>query len=309
MFQRKSQPRAFTLIELLVVIAIIAILIALLVPAVQKVREAAARTQCINNLKQMGLAFHNFHDTYKFFPPGAVSAAQPKLGIPSGVQHGLAVFLLPGLDQNPLYTRYRFDKDWRDPLNATLVATPLAVFRCPSAPQNPFDTSVTFNGVVVNAAVGDYGPNNAINTSQLAPLGLVDNVGNSQGILVVNLLCRIGQITDGTSNTMLIAEDAGRPQLWRVGKLVSGTVSGAAWAGRDSEYITHGFTIDGVTVPGPCAINCTNNNEIYSFHSGGANILFGDGTVRFLSTSVPMRTIGALITRAGGEVFPGDVLN
>jgi prepilin-type N-terminal cleavage/methylation domain-containing protein/prepilin-type processing-associated H-X9-DG protein len=302
----RNRTSGFTLIELLVVIAIIAILIGLLVPAVQKVREAAARTQCVNNLKQMGLAYHHFHDSRKYFPPGAVTGAQPKLGIPGGVQHGWAVFILPGVEQGALHSRYRFDLDWRDAANAGAVTTTLAVFRCPSSPTaDVVNTGLTFGGATVMAGACDYGPNNAINTSGLVPLGLVDNVANNGGVLVINFLCPMGAITDGTSNTLLIAEDAGRPEQWRVGQKVGGTASGGGWASRDSEYITHGFTVDGASNPGPCAINCTNSNEIYSFHPGGANILFADGSVRFVSTSAPIRVVGALITRAGGEVVSG----
>src|SRR2546423_2157417 len=103
----------FTLIELLVVIAIVAVLIALLVPAVQKVREAAARVQCQNNLRQIAIGLHNHHDTRKCFPPGAVSTALPGLGIPAGVEHGWAVFILPFIEQDNLYKGYRLDRDFR----------------------------------------------------------------------------------------------------------------------------------------------------------------------------------------------------
>ncbi|MBI1832193.1 MAG: DUF1559 domain-containing protein [Planctomycetes bacterium] len=290
-----SPRRAFTLIELLVVIAIIAILIGLLLPAVQKVRAAAARMQCGNNLKQIGLALHNYHDTRKFFPPGGVSTAQPMLGIPAGVTHGWAVFILPYLEQEPVYKQYNFAASWNAAANTAVVATQIKVLQCPASPTNGM-----FSGT---AAVSDYAPVNAINTSQLAPLGLVDNVANSNGVLAVNFLCRMADVTDGVSNTILVAEDAARPQLWRVGMPIAGTVSGAAWADRDAEYITHGFTANGVSVPGPCAVNCMNDNEIYSFHSSGANIVMGDGAVRFLSTSVSIRIVGAMITRSGGEVY------
>src|SRR5690242_7808339 len=134
---RPARPRpGFTLIELLVVIAIIAVLIALLVPAVQKVREAAARTQCQNNLRQIGIGLHGHHDVRKGFPPGAVSTGLPDLGVPAGVEHGWAVFLLPFVEQDNLRRAYRLDLDFRHPANAAAIATPVPVFNCPSSPTN-----------------------------------------------------------------------------------------------------------------------------------------------------------------------------
>lgn len=154
-----------------------------------------------------------------------------------------------------------------------------------------------------------YGADNAINNA-LVGLGLIDAAGDYTGVLKVNFACRITDITDGTSNTLVIAEDGGRPSLFRVGRFVSGghAVSGAGWADRDNEYITHGFNATGTTNPGPCAVNCTNSNEIYGFHDGGANVLFADGSVHFLSTDVSMRSVGALITRGGAE-RPGSDVN
>jgi prepilin-type N-terminal cleavage/methylation domain-containing protein/prepilin-type processing-associated H-X9-DG protein len=297
----KGRRLAFTLIELLVVIAIIAVLIGLLIPAVQKVREAANRASCENNLKQIGLALHNYQTTRGFFPPGGVSTAQPKLGIPAGVTHGWAVFILPQLEQDNLYNLYNFNVSWNSSANATVVGTQLPVMLCPSTPNGARTT--TSNGLTV--ACGDYAPDNAINSalaSQSPPL--IQSVPDFTGVLKVNFLCRVIDIKDGTSNTIMIAEDAGRPTVYRTGNVSAGTgVSGSAWADRDAEYITHGATNDGATQPGPCAVNCTNENEIFSFHSGGAHVVFADGSVRFLSTSVSIRTVGALLTRAGGEVI------
>jgi prepilin-type N-terminal cleavage/methylation domain-containing protein/prepilin-type processing-associated H-X9-DG protein len=300
-----SPRRGFTLIELLVVIAIIAILIGLLVPAVQKVREAAARMQCSNNLHQLGIGLHNHHDSRGHFPPGGVTTAMPQLGIPAGVTHGWAVFVLPYIEQDNLYKQYRFDLDWRDPANEPVRTTAVKTFLCPSSPGGARTDS--FNSSVfgtVRGIAGDYPPDNGV-SGDLRTAGLIDNVADLKGVLRVNETPRFADITDGTSNTELLTECAGRPQRWRAGKLISGRQGGGMWADRDAEYITHGFTSDGLTSPGPCAVNCTNADEIYAFHTGGANVLLGDGSVRFLSTSVSIRTVARLITRNGGEVI-GD---
>ena len=118
-------------------------------------------------------------------------------------------------------------------------------------------------------------------------------------------LDRLADIADGTSNTFLLHEEVGRPERWRVGRPLSGRLSGAGWADRDNEYITHGFSVDGVSAPGPCAINCTNDNEDYSFHAGGTNVLFCDGSVRFIRQSIDIRIWCRLLTKRGGEVVVG----
>ena len=308
MIRHSRQRVGFTLIELLVVIAIIAILIALLVPAVQKVREAAARTQCHNNLKQIGLGLHNHHDTHKVFPPGAVTKALPKFAIPGGVLHGWVPFILPFIEQDPLFKQYRFDLDWRHPTNVPAVATKIPILQCPSTPNaGRMQNYTKIGGGTATAAVSDYAPDNGVDGAALAGLGLIQAVGNYQGVLRIDFLATMADIRDGTSNTILIAEDAGRPNTWRAGvQTDTNGAPGAAWANRDAEYITHGFNAAGTSNPGPCAVNCTNRDEIYSFHTNSASVLLGDGSVRLIGTSVSIRVVAAAITRAGGEVFTLD---
>ncbi|MCI0682695.1 MAG: DUF1559 domain-containing protein [Gemmataceae bacterium] len=303
----RPPPRTgFTLIELLVVIAIIAILIALLVPAVQKVREAAARTHCQNNLKQIGIGLHGHHDTFKVFPPGGVNTALPKVGVPAAnpaLLHGWAVFILPFVEQQTIRNQYRLDLDWRDPANAAAVRSRVPIFFCPtSGDQQRVDAFNNAPFTNIQASICDYAPVNGV-SGGLVTAGLVPTTPSLQGVLRVNFLAMFVDIKDGSSNTMLIAEDAGRPQRWRSTGGLGGRFSGAGWADREAEYILHGFTADGVSSPGPCAINCTNNNEIFAFHTAGAHCLFGDGSVRLVGASVSIRTVAAMITRMGGEVY------
>ena len=292
-----SKRRGFTLIELLVVIAIIAVLIGLLLPAVQKVRGAANRMRCSNNLKQLGLALHNYHEACGTFPPGQVRAPYDRWN----VNHGWAVFILPHVEQQPLYDAYHWDRALAAPANQGVVARPLTIFCCPSAPeQGRYDTAHgLFPSYGGKGACGDY-----------APTWYVDpalTTGDSQGVLAPNCMTKLTDITDGTSNTILLTEDAGRPRQWRAGRPGDDqTIEGGPWAGFWTGITLQGSTFDGTSRPGPCAVNCSNDHEVYSFHPGGANAVFADGSVRFLPEGMNNRVLAALITRAGGEVVSAD---
>jgi prepilin-type processing-associated H-X9-DG protein len=303
------------LVEMLVVIAIIAVLIGLLLPAVQKVREAAGRMACTNNLKNLGLALHNYHGAYSTFPPGAVG---PTLTQPQAAglkHHGLGTYLLPYLEQQGLAGQYRWDVSWLDPLNQPAVNTQLKMWQCPSAPANrvmdgslPTVTpprELPFNGT---AACGDYAGTSEVD-AELARRGLIDppggplnSAGNYEGISQVNGTRRLEDICDGTSQTILMAECAGRPQLWRGHRPVPNVwVTGGPWASRNLLF-GRGATPDGAAFYGPCAVNCTNDREVYSFHPDGANAVFADGSAHFLRADMSIRVLARLVTRAGGEV-------
>ena len=316
---RRAARPAFTLIELLVVIAIIAVLIGLLLPAVQKVREAAARMSCQNNFKQLGLGLHNYASTRGYFPPGSLRAPNTgavgpfyqKFGVTrNGVRHSWAVFVLPYIEQENLAKMYNLNEDWAAAPNDGVRQTLLKTMACPSTPGGlrVFSRSVSIpSGAgggtrTIQIASGDYAPNNGYGAG-LESAGLADVGVNRNGVLDVNVSYSIPEIIDGTSNTVLLSECAGRPDEWNAGKLaiVDGQLDGG-WADHDNEYITHGYNAAGTSSPGPCHTNCTNNNEVYSFHTGGANHVMGDGSVKFIRSSMDIRQFVKLITYAGNDI-------
>jgi prepilin-type N-terminal cleavage/methylation domain-containing protein/prepilin-type processing-associated H-X9-DG protein len=330
--QNSSRPRGFTLIELLVVIAIIAVLIGLLLPAVQKIREAANRMSCSNNLKQLGLAMHNFHDTHGGFPPARwdvpIYPGFAALNVAAPPRISWVPFILPYIEQDNLQRNYRMDRAYQDPLNDGVVpftgaaAGPnqnrIKVLICPSSPS---DRSVANNrGFTDYAATSQIARPNPFVTVYGAPGKLPPRDPTWEGILGLNVRRRIADVTDGTTNTILLAEDAGQNQWWIMGRFVGtkpanyniGGEAGA-WANPGTHLNLAGINPANVgttnpLLPGDCAVNCANGNEIYAFHTGGANVLLGDGSVHFLKAQTSINVVIPLVTRNGGEVLPSDAL-
>ncbi|MFM8272475.1 MAG: DUF1559 domain-containing protein [Gemmata sp.] len=303
---RRPLPRAFTLIELLVVIAIIAILIGLLLPAVQKVRAAAARMQCQNNLKQLGLAVHNY--------AGANDNKFPATRVTVGTDAKFRAWTpiaLPYAEQDNVAKLWNFNVKWNLAPNLATSQTNLKLFKCPSAPDSG---RVLPTGLTAPYGYGDYGTMNAVRRGFYTANGIPNFPvpGTAAGDEANGAMAKVNDtpilgVTDGTSNTILLAEDAGRPNLWQKGRdLGTATPDGWGWADPDGVGISlDGFQNDLVTKYGPCFINCTNDSEVYSFHNGGVNVLMADGSVKFVSESVSAATFAALVTAAAGDI-PGN---
>ncbi len=340
----RVRSRGFTLIELLVVIAIIAILIALLLPAVQQAREAARRTQCKNHLKQLGLAFHNYHDVFNMWPPAYTLGAGPVFNSLLGAPQQAAVddanlhlyteFLLPYIDQAPLYNSINFSQIYMSPMNLSAfglgnytwdnqskIRSVVPVFSCPSTPRsaNAVNCGIDATGdgtwdlTWVSGAI-DYSPLGGIyGTLRNNFINPVSPQASSQGTLSDDhFRFRIGDVTDGTSNTFILMELAGRPDEYRKGKLFQSNspyCAGGGWGDiTNAENWVKGSLIDGSSPGsgGPCAINCTNRagEGAYSFHVGGIQMLMCDGAVRFLSENISVAVFGDVATPQGGTVTP-----
>ena len=291
------QRRGFTLVELLVVIAIIGVLVALLLPAVQQAREAARRMSCTNNMKQLALAAHNYHDTFHNFPPGYVDPGSNHPGFPNRNYWGWGALLLPFIEQTALYDQIDFRYQWinesNSAPNAGLSLIPLAGFRCPSD-ISP-DLNPDHNESATSNYIASYGNKN-IHSNHLES-------SDDRGMFTRNSDVAMRDATDGTSNTILFGErhgDTGTKPKFRAGLWV-GPYRQASKAnvclGRGPNGATdYAFAINGTGVWGLGA----------SLHPGGANLARADGSVKFYAETINLFTFQYLVQRDDGKVIPTE---
>ena len=339
MVRSSARRNAFTLIELLVVIAIIAVLIALLVPAVQKVREASARTQCQNNMKQIGLALHNYHDVYKKFPAGQ----SQKNGIGTAANWRVKIF--PYLEMNTVYTAVNQD-NVRDAASTLILAQKtFSVWRCPSSSVPAFYTSASGGDDQSNFGawshqIADYAgimgsyPDPAGRDASRSYVTGYGHAFSDTGMLITNSFTTMMHCTDGTSNTILVAEQSGFVgtgaatastdkrthyySAWGGATTVAGpgTVAFLA-ADRAAATPTTSHPVDWYgngTVAVRYAINSTSagtgasysymsNTILNSYHTGGINVVLSDGSVRFVSNDITVLNLQKLCSRDDGLII------
>jgi prepilin-type N-terminal cleavage/methylation domain-containing protein len=332
--------RAFTLVELLVVIAIIGILVALLLPAVQAARAAAARMKCCNNLRQIGLAVHNFETTYKSLPPGvvntgALATANPDLeqflkatSTPTSfvyARHGFLSIILPYLEQSNVLQAtgggFDYRLDWNEgTTNQAVSVIHIPVYECPWTPGphvvNPNPVTAGFF-----PATSDYWPVSRANNNSAVWTALGMNYPgneNINGVLTANRQTRMAEVLDGLSNTLLVGESGNRHEGWVISRKYAdsstpGWLVRGAWASESNNIVCAGTAgpivfpppnplkvSTAAQVPGAVSINGWNQGELYSFHAGICNVTLGDGSVRNLSATISLKALQKLAARADG---------
>ncbi|MCA9061835.1 MAG: DUF1559 domain-containing protein [Planctomycetaceae bacterium] len=297
----RCRYRGFTLIELLVVIAIIAILIALLLPAVQAAREAARKTQCRNNLKQIGIALHDYHDTHRTLPPGWIAVDPVTLrpsaheGI-SGV--GWAAMILPFMEQKNAWDKFDASRSLTDPANAAFLKIAIPLYRCPSDPQpETFDMDNEHAGgflarLPIANYIGSFGTeelDGCENSPGTLPV-LSTGQCRSDGVFFHNSKVLFRDITDGTSNTFMCGERRTDP--------TKGWYS--TWPGMIPEGEEAFQRVCGSADHVPNSPT-SHFDDFSSHHTGGALFLLGDGSVRFVSENIDHSLYQSIATIGGGE--------
>lgn len=298
--QTRYRVRGFTLIELLVVIAIIAILIALLLPAVQQAREAARRTQCRNNLKQLGLALHNYHDVHRAFPSGWIGVDRGRADAHHGITGaGWGIMILPMIEQTSLYQQFNANASISDPVNAALLAAKLPAFRCPSdsGPDTwqilDEQTASVLAELPTANYIGSFGTVELDGCENIPGNAPVRGTGQcvSDGVFYHNSVVRLRDILDGTTNTMMLGERrTNRQRGW------FSTWPGVVPRGEESFQRVLGSADHVPNSPE------SHFDDFSSMHVGGAIFGMADGSVRFISENIDHNLYQSIATIQNGEV-------
>lgn len=309
--RRARQQTGFTLLEVLVVVAVVGTLAGMLLPAVSAAREAARRVQCQSHQRQIGLGVLGFEAAWRVFP--ASGWTRPGPGNPSGTAMGWRTVILPHLEQDDVRSLYDLRRHWWQGTNLAVACIPIPIYGCPSTPPqepplhaiaNPPRPALAFTRPLARA---DHEAIQGVQPASIDPL--VYSTGNRFAVMHRDSTTRLGQITDGTSRTIMVVEAAGRPSVYRQGRLRRDLANdqGLGWADSEGAFSLDGTSLDGAREgcgPGngcTVAVNARNDNEPSSFHPGGVDVLFADGHVAFVGESIPLDVMAALCTRAAGE--------
>lgn len=318
-FDRRQDRSGLTLVELLVVIAIIGLVIAIFLPAVQSTRESSRRVTCASHMRQLGIAAHLFHDSHGSFP--ASGWTQPGPGNPAGKYVGWRALLLPFLEQRNLHDFYDFQQHWWEGANLVAAAVPVPIYRCPSSPQDlavftaiakPPRPALTFSNPV---ATTDYEAIQGVRPESINPhlQRAIYDAGNRRSVMSRNSRTRMADIRDGKTQTIMIIECGGRPQVYRQQRYRSefSNDQGISWADSEGAFsfdgASHDGSREGCGPAGGCtvAISARNDNEPSSFHHSGAFAAFADGRVSFIAQSVDIVVFSAACTMNAGETEAG----
>lgn len=284
--KQQRRRRAFTLVELLVVIAIIGILVALLLPAIQAAREAARRNSCMNNMRQVGLAVHNYMDSRKGLPPNRINNPLT----------GCLTLLLPYMEETTAYKLYDFKQPWSHSRNTEARKATIPVLSCSSTPTQDRVAPTDYAPVrrIRNSVMTTWESTSMLKSKRTRTMG--NDMG---GVLMDDKNRRIGQISDGLSKTLLFIESAGMPDIY-----VDGKPTGAQGTQNDNGvnwYLDQVSFSVSASVPSQPFINYTNDTEIFSFHPVGVTYARCDGSTHFLIDSIEPEPFVSLFTYNSGD--------